>query len=250
VNALRKTGGNTWYFITVDYALGQALERDATTALLAEPGGKILGTSHLALGTTDFGSPLLAAQTSGATVLALANTGADAINAIKQASEFGLTNSGVKLAALFMTIADIDSLGLSAARGLLLTEAFYWDLNDQTRAWSKRFAERMNGRMPTQNHAGVYSATLAYLRATRDAGTVVGEQVVETMRKTPIKDALFGTVTIRPDGRAVHDMYLFQVKAPAESKGRWDFYSLRQTIPGEIAFRALGAGGCLMDTAP
>jgi branched-chain amino acid transport system substrate-binding protein len=250
VSAMRKAGGNNWYFITVDYALGHALESDATAALLAEPGGKVLGSSRLPLGTTDFGSPLLAAQTSGANVLALANTGADAINAVKQAAEFGLTNSGVKLAALFMMLSDIDSLGLPAARGLLLTEAFYWDLNDQTRAWSKRFAERMNGRMPTENHAGVYSATLAYLRAARDAGTIVGEQAVEAMRKAPINDPLFGTVTIRPDGRAVHDMYLFQVKAPAESKNRWDFYSLRQTIPGDVAFRALGAGGCRMDTAP
>jgi branched-chain amino acid transport system substrate-binding protein len=250
VSAMRKAGGNTWYFITVDYALGQALESDATTALLAEPGGKVLGSSRLPLGTTDFGSPLLAAQTSGAKVLALANTGADAINAVKQAAEFGLTNSGVKLAALFMMLSDVDSLGLAAAQGLQLTEAFYWDLNDQTRAWSKRFADRMNGRMPTQNHAGVYSATLAYLRAARDGGTIVGEQAVEAMRKAPIDDPLFGTVTIRPDGRAVHDMYLFQVKTPAESKGRWDFYSLRQTIPGDVAFRELGAGGCRMDTAP
>ena len=161
VAAMLKAGADTWYFITVDYALGQALQGDATTALNAA-GGKVLGSSRLPLGTTDFGSPLLEAQGSGAKVLALANTGADAINAVKQAQEFGLTKSGTKLAALFMMISDIQSIGLPAAHGLQLTEAFYWDLNDDTRAWSRRFAERMNGRMPTQNHAGVYSATLAY----------------------------------------------------------------------------------------
>lgn len=243
VAAMNKAGANTWYFITVDYALGQALEGDATTALDAS-GGKVLGSSRLPLGTTDFGSSLLAAQGTGAKVLALANTGADAINAVKQAGEFGLTKGGTKLAALFMMISDIQSIGLPAAQGLQLTEAFYWDLNDDTRTWSKRFAARMNGRMPTQDHAGVYSATLAYLRAVRDAHTVTGEQVVEAMRKTPIQDKLFGTVTIRPDGRAVHGMYLFQVKTPAASRGPWDIYNLEQKIAGDAVFRPLGAGGC------
>jgi branched-chain amino acid transport system substrate-binding protein len=243
------SGADTWYFITVDYALGQALEGDATTALVAA-GGKALGNSRLPLGTTDFGSPLLAAQGSGAQVLALANTGADAINAVKQAGEFGVTKPGVKLAALFMMISDIQSIGLPAAHGLQLTEAFYWDLNVNTRAWSKRFAEGMNGRMPTQDHAGVYSATLAYLRAVRDAQTTVGELVVEAMRRAPIEDKLFGTVKIRPDGRAVHDMYLFQVKTPAESKGPWDLYTLQQTIPGDTVFRPLNAGVCPMIKVP
>ena len=249
VAAMLKTGADTWYFITVDYALGQALQGDATTALNAA-GGKVLGSSRLPLGTTDFGSPLLEAQGSGAKVLALANTGADAINAVKQAQEFGLTKSGTKLAALFMMISDIQSIGLPAAHGLQLTEAFYWDLNDDTRAWSRRFAERMNGRMPTQNHAGVYSATLAYLRTVRDAETVVGEQVVAAMERAPIQDKLFGSVIIRPDGRAVHDMYLFQVKNPAESKGPWDLYTLQQTIPGNSVFRPLKAGGCAMIKTP
>jgi branched-chain amino acid transport system substrate-binding protein len=249
VAAMLKAGADTWYFITVDYALGQALQGDATTALNAA-GGKTLGSSRLPLGTTDFGSPLLEAQGSGAKVLALANTGADAINAVKQAQEFGLTKNGTKLAALFMMISDIQSIGLPAAHGLQLTEAFYWDLNDDTRAWSRRFAERMNGRMPTQNHAGVYSATLAYLRTVRDAETVVGEQVVAAMEKAPIQDKLFGSVTIRPDGRAVHDMYLFQVKNPAESKGPWDLYTLQQTIPGNSVFRPLKAGGCAMIKPP
>ncbi|MEA2771076.1 MAG: branched-chain amino acid transport system substrate-binding protein [Acetobacteraceae bacterium] len=243
VAAMHKAGANTWYFITVDYALGQALEGDATTALVAA-GDKALGSTRLPLGTTDFGSALLAAQGSGAKVLALANTGADAINAVKQAGEFGLTKGGVKLAALFMMLSDIQSIGLPAAHGLQLTEAFYWDLNDNTRAWSKRWSERMNGRMPTQDQAGVYSATLAYLRAVRDSQTIVGEQVVAAMGKAPIEDKLFGSVTIRPDGRAVHDMYLFQVKTPAESKGPWDLYTMEQTIPGAAVFRPLNAGGC------
>jgi branched-chain amino acid transport system substrate-binding protein len=169
---------------------------------------------------------------------------------VKQAQEFGLTKSGTKLAALFMMISDIQSIGLPAAHGLQLTEAFYWDLNDNTRAWSKRFAERMNGRMPTQDHAGVYSATLAYLRTVRDAETVVGEQVVAAMEKAPIQDKLFGSVMIRPDGRAVHDMYLFQVKNPAESKAPWDLYTLQQTIPGNSVFRPLKAGGCAMIKPP
>jgi len=247
--AMHKAGADTWYFITVDYALGQALEADATTNLTAL-GGKSLGGTRLPLGTTDFGSALLAAQGSGAKVLALANTGADAINAVKQASEFGLTKSGIKLAALFMMLTDIQSIGLPIAQRLQLTEAFYWDLNDNTRAWSKRFADRMNGRMPTQDQAGVYSATLAYLRTVRDAQTIVGEPVVAAMEKAPIQDKLFGTVTIRPDGRAVHDMYLFQVKTPAESKGPWDLYTLQQTIPGDSVVRPLAAGGCPMIKAP
>jgi branched-chain amino acid transport system substrate-binding protein len=249
VAAMHKVGADTWYFITVDYALGQALEGDATTALTAA-GGKALGSVRLPLGTTDFGSALLQAQGSGAKVLALANTGADSINAIKQAGEFGLTKSGVKLAALFMMLSDVQSVGLNSAQGLELTEAFYWDMNDATRAWSKRWSARMNGRMPTQDQAGVYAATLAYLRAVRDAQTVVGEQVVAAMEKAPIEDSLFGTVTIRPDGRAVHDMYLFQVKTPAESKGPWDLYKLEQNIPGSAVFRPLGAGGCPLVKAP
>ncbi len=243
VHAMGAANQGDWYFITVDYALGQALERDATAALTAA-GGKVLGTTRHPLNASDFASPLLSAQGSGAKVVALANTGADAINTVKQAGEFGLTGTGVKLAALFMMISDVQSLGLATAHGLELTEAFYWDLNDSTRAWSRRFAARLGGRMPTQDHAGVYSATLAYLRAVRDGQTIEGEAVVKQMRKAPIQDPLFGTVTIRPDGRAVHDMYLFQVKAPAESAGPWDDYKLVETIPASAAFRPLGQGGC------
>lgn len=242
VAALLAQGADSWYFLTVDYALGQALERDGTEAVWAG-GGTVLGTTRHPLGTADFSSALLQAQASDAKVLALADTGADAISAIKQAGEFGLTKS-MKIAALFLQISDVHALGLDVSQGLLLTEAFYWDLNDNTRAFSRRFAERMNGRMPTMDQAGVYSATLAYLRAVRTAQTVVGEDVVKEMRRQPIDDALFGTVRIRADGRAVHDMYLFRVKAPTASHGAWDYYDIVETIPADTAFRPMALGGC------
>ncbi len=241
-NALLKAGGNIWYFLTVDYALGAALERDATAAVLAG-GGKVLGAVKQPLGTSDFSSALLQAQSSGANVLALANTGADAINAIKQAGEFGLTRS-IKVAALFMQVSDVKAVGLEAAQGLLLAEGFYWDLNDSTRTFSHRFGEQMHGRVPTEDQAGVYSATLAYLRAVRDANTVEGDKVVTQMRAHPIDDTLFGPVQIRADGRAVHAMYIFRVKAPSASKGTWDLYEKLETIPGDQAFRPLADGGC------
>jgi branched-chain amino acid transport system substrate-binding protein len=240
--AIMQQGGNTWYFISFDYALGAALQRDATAALTAL-GGKVIGSSKHPLGTTDFSSYLLAAQYSGAKVVALADTGADLINAVKQASEFGLPRRQT-LAGLFTQIVDVDAIGLQAAQGLLVTEAFYWDLNDTTRSFARRFAQRFNGRMPTANQAGVYSSVLAYLNAVKAAGTINGEAVVAQMRKAPIHDPLFGTVTVRQDGRAVHDMYTFRVKTPAESKGRWDDYQLVTTIPGDQAFRPLNQGGC------
>ena len=235
-------GLNNWYFFTVNYALGQSLEADATSALKAL-GGKVAGSSRDPLGTTDFGGPLLQAQSSGANVLALASTGSDLINALKQAQEFGLKGQ-LTPAALFIQLSDVDAIGLPVAQGLQLTTGFYWDLNDTTRAWSKRFAAVRDGRMPTEDHAGVYSATLAYLRAVRDSGTIEGEKVVEAMRKAPIAGTLFGTVTIRADGRAVHDMYRFQVKTPAESHARYDDYKLLATIPGAEAFRPPNEGGC------
>lgn len=239
---LAPQGLNKWYFLTVNYALGLSLEADATSALKAL-GGTVTGSSRNPLGTTDFASPLLEAQSSGANVLALASTGSDMINALKQASEFGL---GGKLtpAALFIELSDVQALGLPVAQGLELTEAFYWDLNDSTRAWSRRFGAVMGGRMPTEDHAGVYSATLAYLRAVRDANSIDGETVVSTMKKAPIADPLFGTVSIRADGRAVHDMYRFKVKAPADSHGPADLYTLLATIKGPDAFRPLAEGGC------
>lgn len=242
VASLVPQGLNNWYFLTVNYALGQALEADATAPLTAL-GGKVAGASRNPLNTSDFAAPLLQAQASGANVLALASTGSDLINALKQASEFGVT-AKLTPAALFAQLSDVDAIGLPVAQGLQLTEAFYWDLNDDTRAWSKRFAAAMGGRMPTEDHAGVYSATLAYLHAVRDAKSIDGLAVVAAMKQAPVQDKLFGTVTIRADGRAVHDMYRFKVKTPAESKARYDDYTLVATIAGADAFRPLAEGGC------
>jgi len=238
--ALKDVG--PFYFIGFDYALGAALERD-TTAALTRLGGKVAGSVKHPLGTTDFSSYLLQAQSSGAKVIAFASTGLDFINAAKQAAEFGVTKTAT-LTGLFTQITDIDALGLPAAQGLLLTEAFYWDLNDSTRAFTRRFAERMPGRVPTENQAGVYSSIMAYLRAAKLAGSVEGERVIEAMRRAPIEDPLFGAVTVRPDGRAIHAMYVFRVKTPAQSKSRWDVYTLVSTIPPELAFRPLDQGGC------
>jgi branched-chain amino acid transport system substrate-binding protein len=246
VQALAQGDLKSWYFLVVDYALGQALERDATAPLIAA-GGKVAGATRSPLGTADFSSPLLSAQSSGASVLALASTGADMINAIKQAGEFGITPQ-MKIAPLFIQLSDVHAIGLPVAKGLQFVEAFYWDLNDQTRAWSNRWSAKMDGRMPTEDHAGVYSATLAYLRAVRDAGTIEGEKVVAEMKKAPIDDQLFGKVAIRRDGRAVHDVYLFEVKAPTESKGSYDDYKLVATIAGDKAFRPLDAGGCAFES--
>ena len=240
---ITKLGGTSWYFISFDYALGKALQRDATEAIL-KAGGRVVGSVSHPLGVTDFGSYLLQAQASGAKVVALADTGADAINAIRQAGEFGVIGENKRLAALFLQITDIDALGLERANGLTLSEAFYWDLNDATRAFAKRFAERMDGRMPTEDQAGVYSETLAYLRAAKAADTIDGDKVVAAMKKAPIEDPLFGRVVVRPDGRATHPMYVFRVKAPAASKGRWDVYDLVETIPADEAFRPMSEGGC------
>ncbi|MDR3530578.1 MAG: ABC transporter substrate-binding protein [Rhodopila sp.] len=244
--AMMGQGADTWYYISFDYALGAALERDST-AVLTSLGGKVLGSVKHPLGTTDFSSYLLQAQSSGAKVIALADTGTDLINAVKQASEFGVTKKQI-LAGLFTQIVDVDSIGLQAAQGLTVTEAFYWDLNDATRAFARRFAQRFNDRMPTANQAGVYSSVLAYLFAVKAANTIEGEAVVAQMRKQPIQDALFGTVTVRQDGRAVHDMYIFRVKAPGESKSRWDTYKVVTRVPGNEAFRPLNQGGCKLVT--
>ena len=240
---ITKLGGTSWYFISFDYALGKALQRDATEAIV-KAGGRVVGSVSHPLGVTDFGSYLLQAQASGAKVVALADTGADAINAIRQAAEFRVIGGDTRLAALFLQITDIDALGLERANGLTLSEAFYWDLNDATRAFAKRFAERMDGRMPTEDQAGVYSETLAYLRAAKAADTIDGDKVVAAMKTAPIDDPLFGLVVVRPDGRATHPMYVFKVKPPAESKGRWDVYDLVETIPADEAFRPLSEGGC------
>jgi branched-chain amino acid transport system substrate-binding protein len=240
--AMVEQHADTWYYISFDYALGAALERDSS-AVLTSLGGKVLGSVKHPLGSTDFSSYLLQAQASGAKVVALADTGADLINAVKQAAEFGLTQKQL-LAGLFTQIVDVDSIGLQAAQGLTVTEAFYWDLNDNTRAFARRFAQRFNGRIPTANQAGVASSVLAYLNTVKGANSIVGEDVIAQMRRQPIEDKLFGTVMVRQDGRAVHDMYTFKVKSPAESKARWDDYSVLARIPGDQAFRPLNQGGC------
>jgi len=241
--AITRMGGTSWFFISFEYALGKALQRDATEAIV-KAGGTVVGSVSHPLGVTDFGSYLLQAQASGAKVIALADTGADAINAIRQAADFHVLSGDARLAALFLQITDIDALGLDRAKGLMLSEAFYWDLNEATRAFAKRFAERMGGRMPTEDQAGVYSETLAYLRAVKAADTIEGDKVVAEMRKAPIEDALFGRVIVRADGRATHAMYVFRVKTPEASKGRWDDYELVESIPASEAFRPLAEGGC------
>lgn len=243
-NAVTKSGANTWYFITVDYAFGHALERDASEAIKAA-GGKILGTVKHPLGTADLSSFLLQAQASGAKVIGLGSAGADTINAVKQAAEFGIVKRGQKLVAMLMVLNDISALGLQTAQGLLLSEAFYWDLNDQTRAFSKRFAAANNGRYPNMVHAGVYAGLLHYLKAVEKVGSAKdGLKVVEAMKAIPTDDPLFGKGAVRADGRAIHDMYLFEVKSPAESKGPYDYYKLLATVPADQAFRPLGAGSC------
>ena len=241
--ALTERGGKTWYFVSFDYALGKALQRDTTEAV-TKLGGKVLGSVSHPLGVTDFSSYLLQAQGSGADVIALGDTGADAVNAIKQAGEFQILSGGKKLAALFMEISDIEALGTQAAKGLILSAAFYWDLNDSTRAFTKRWSAKMGDKVPTEDHAAVYSSTLAYLRAAKAANTVDGEKVLAQMRSAPIDDPLFGKLTVRKDGRAVHAMYVFEVKAPGEVKAAHDIYKLVKTIPAEQAFRPLADGGC------
>ena len=250
VNALMGQGARTWFFIAADYAFGTALTRDATAVVKAR-GGTVVGDVKAPLGTTDLSSFILQAQSSGADVIATANSGDDASNTIKQAAEFGVGHNGKqRLAGLLIFLTDVKSMGLDTAQGLLLTEAFYWDLNDKTRAWSKRFADRTGGRMPTMNHAGVYSETLAFLRAVAATKSISGRTVVERMEAAPIDDALFGPTTIRRDGRAVHDMYLFQVKRPAESHGPYDLYNVVATIPAAEAFRPMAEGGCPLVAKP
>jgi branched-chain amino acid transport system substrate-binding protein len=238
-----KQGLDTWFFLTADYAFGQDLEKDTTNVVL-KSGGKVLGSVRHPLNTSDFSSYLLQAQSSKAKVVGLANAGGDTINAIKQAAEFGLTKSGgQKLSPLLAFVTDIDSVGLETAQGLLLAEAFYWDLNDDTRAFSKRFMERVK-RVPTSAQAGVYSSVSHYLKAVKAAGTTDAAAVMKIMKDTPINDMFAKNGRIREDGRMVHDMYLFEVKKPSESKGRWDDYKLLATIPGNEAFQSLELSRC------
>jgi branched-chain amino acid transport system substrate-binding protein len=246
-SALVAQGGDSWFFLTADYAFGHALERD-TTAAVEAAGGKVLGSVRHPFPGQDFSSFLLQAQGSGAKVIGLANAGADTTNAIKQANEFGITAGGQKLAGLLIFISDVHALGLETAAGLVLTEAFYWDLNDQTREWSKRFAEKHGGAMPTMVHAGVYASVLHYLKSVEAAGTKESKAVMAKMKEMPSDDPLFGKGQVRQDGRHVHDMYLFEVKKPDESKGPWDYYKTLATIPADKAFRPLADGKCPLVT--
>jgi branched-chain amino acid transport system substrate-binding protein len=237
-----KAGLDTWFFLTADYAFGQDLEKD-TTNVVVKSGGKVLGSVRHPLNTSDFSSFLLQAQASKAKVIGLANAGGDTINAIKQAAEFGLTKGGQKLSPLLAFVTDIDSVGLETAQGLLLAEAFYWDLNDDSRAFTKRFMERTK-RVPTSAQAGVYSSVTHYLKAVKAAGTTDAAAVMKVMKETPINDMFAKNGRIREDGRMVHDMYLFEVKKPSESKARWDDYKLLATVPGNEAFQPLEASRC------
>ncbi|KQS86318.1 MULTISPECIES: ABC transporter substrate-binding protein [Methylobacterium] len=243
--AMVKRGGNTWFFLTADYVFGQTLQRDTST-VITKNGGKVVGSVKTPFPTSDFSSFLLQAQGSGAKVIGLANAGTDTINAIKQAGEFGITEGGQALAGLLVFSSDVHSLGTKVAQGLVLTEPFYWDLNDQTRAFSDRFAKQMkNGSKPTANHAGVYSDVLHYLKAVAETkSTADGAATVAKMKAMPTDDPLFGKGVIRADGRKIHDMYLFEVKKPAESKGEWDLYKKLETIPGDQVFRPLNEGNC------
>jgi len=244
--AVTKAGGDTWFFITADYAFGVALEGD-TRAVVEKNGGKVVGGVKHPLNSSDFSSFLLQAQSSKAKIIGLANAGGDTTNAVKQAAEFGIVQGGQKLASLLLFITDVHSLGLKVANGLQLTESFYWDTNDGTRAFSKRFAARMkNGAMPSMVQAGDYASTLHYLKALEALGGNPhdGAKAVAKMKELPTDDALFGKGVVRADGRKIHPAYLFEVKKPEESKGPWDYYKLVTTIPAEEAFRPLSESDC------
>ncbi|MCD9109391.1 ABC transporter substrate-binding protein [Bradyrhizobium japonicum] len=241
-SAIVKNGGDSWFFLTADYVFGHSIERD-TGDVVKTAGGKVLGSVKHPLNTADFSSFLLQAQASKAKIIGLANGGGDTINAIKQAGEFGIVAGGQNLAAIVMFISDVHSLGLKLAQGLIITEAYYWDLNDKTRAFGKRFQERIK-RMPTMNQAATYSATLHYLKAVQAAGTKDTKTVMAKMRELPVKDAFTDNGILREDGRMVHSMFLFQVKKPEESKGPWDYYKLLAEVPADQAFRPLKDGGC------
>ncbi|CAH2600000.1 ABC transporter substrate-binding protein [Rhodovastum atsumiense] len=245
--AMVKTGGDSWFIVAADYAFGHALQRD-TTAFVEQAGGKVLGTVRYPFpGTSDFSSFLLQAQASGAKVLGLASAGADVINSIKQAKEFGISQR-MRLAGLLIFLSDVHSLGLEVAQGLTLTESFYWDLNDGTRRFSDKFIRRLPGRRPTMVQAGVYSSTLHYLKVAQAMGVAQakadGAATTAQLRATPTEDDCFGRGSIRPDGRKLHPAYLFEVKKPSESRGAWDYYKLLATTPADQAFRPLEAGAC------
>ena len=241
-SAMVRAGYDSWFFITADYAFGHDLEQN-TAAVVKASGGQVLGDVRVPINTADFSSALLQAQASKAKAVGLANAGADTTNAIKQAAEFGLVRGGQKLAGLLIFINDINTLGLQTAQGMLLTNAFYWDRNEESRAWSRRYFQRMN-RMPNMVQAGIYSATMHYLAAVAAAGTDDTQAVMEKMRTTPINDFFARDGRIRADGRMVHDMYLYEVKKPGESKEKWDYYKLVATIPADQAFLPLSESKC------
>ncbi len=243
-SAMVKRGGTSWFFVTADYAFGQALQRD-TSAVVVKAGGTVVGSVKTPFPSSDFSSFLLQAQGSKAKVIGLANASGDTVNAIKQAGEFGITEGGQALAALLIFSSDVHALTPKVAEGLVLSEPFYWDLNEGTRAFSDRFAKLYGGRKPTQVQAGVYAGLLHYLKAVEALkGAKDGAQVVAKMKEMPTDDALFGKGSVRQDGRTIHDMYLFEVKKPSESKGEWDLYKLLATVPGAEAFRPMADGGC------
>src|SRR5689334_4856154 len=244
-SAIVKTGGNTWFFLTADYAFGHALERD-TTGAVEKAGGKVLGKVRHPLNTNDFSSFLLQAQSSKAKVIGLANAGGDTINSIKQAAEFGIVKGGQSLAGLLVFASDVAALGLPTAQGLVLTETWYWDMTEANRAWTKRWQQERQGKWPTMIHAGVYSGITHYLKAAvaLKGNVSDGKAVVAQMKSMPTDDPLFGKGTVRPDGRKVHPAYLLEVKKPDESKHPGDFYKIRATIPADEAFRPLKEGNC------
>ena len=242
-SAIVKSGGDSWFFLTADYAFGLALERD-TEAVVLKNGGKVLGRVRHPFPGQDFSSFLLQAQASKAKIIGLANAGGDTTNAIKQAAEFGIVKGGQNLAGMLVFITDIHGLGLQTAQGLIFTETFYWDLNDGTRAWSKRFAAANGGKYPSMVQAGVYSSILHYLKAIEAAKTDDGTKVIAKMKELPTDDSLFGKGVVRADGRKIHPAYLVEVKKPSESKGPYDYYKIRATIPANQAFRPMSEGGC------
>jgi branched-chain amino acid transport system substrate-binding protein len=240
--ALVKTGGDSWFFITVDYAFGHALEKDTSDVITAS-GGKVLGHVLYPLNTPDFSSFLLQAQSSKVKIVALANAGQDTVNSVKQAAEFGIVARGQRLAALLLTLAEVHGLGLQAAQGLVLTESYYWDLNDRTRELGERFFKR-TGRMPNMIQAGTYSATLQYLKAVKAAGTKDADAVAKKLKELPVDDAFTAHGHVQANGRMVSDLYLFEVKKPSESKRDWDFYNLLATVPGDTAYLTAANSGC------
>jgi branched-chain amino acid transport system substrate-binding protein len=245
--AMVQEGGDSWFFLTADYAFGHSLEQDTSNVVESE-GGEVLGAVRHPLSSSDFSSYLLQAQSSGAKVIGLANAGSDTTNSIKQANEFGIVQGGQQLAALLMFLTDVDALGLDVAQGLVLTTGFYWDMNDETRAWAERFAERRDGQYPTMVHAGVYSSTLQWLKAVAEVKDDSGKASVDQMKKMKINDFFAKDGVVRADGRMVHDMYLAQVKSPDESSGKWDYYNILRTIPGDQAYQPMSESRCPLVT--